>query len=296
MYNLHIHSAAATAALYNTIDPKANVYLSTHPVRQILDWFADPTYVSEFHASLFATGYAAGPRTSAGVPDLLSLFNAYAQRGVVHNDTTWDGSKVASQLASSGLSEERFSNSENGAWAELPAVAMNLAIRKDVVAPFATEVVNAAYASDAAVASDEAVQAFAAALGAARGSNLGRINAAGSELKTKAQLAGFIEDFITIVLTHGSAHLQDYSMRVLNVAPLPPRMGRQTAPLPDGQYSDAEVMQWVPTTGTAARQYTFVANFVGTTMLPITNLGEQIAGQDSGSWPEMACGYCSDNV
>ena len=273
---MHIHSAAATAALYNTIDPKANVYLSTHPVRQILDWFADPVYVSEFHTTLFSAGYPAGPGTAAGVPNLLSFWNAYAQRGVVHNDTTWDGSQVTSQLAASGLSKERFSNS-HGAWAELPGAALNLAIRKDVVAPYVAEVVKAAYASDAAVASDEAVQAFAAALGAPHGSNLGRINAAGSELKTRAQPAGFMEDFITIVLTHGSAHLQDYSMRVLNVALIPPRLGRQTAPVPDGHYNDAEMMQWVPTTRTAARQYTFVAQFVGTTFLPVTQLGKQMA-------------------
>lgn len=63
-------------------------------------------------------------------------------------------------------------------------------------------------------------------------------------------------------------------MRVLNVALNPPRLGRQTAPNPDQQYSPAEYLQWVPSTGTAARQYTFVANFIGTTMLPVTNLGE----------------------
>lgn len=63
-------------------------------------------------------------------------------------------------------------------------------------------------------------------------------------------------------------------MRVLNVALNPPRLGHQSAPNPTGTYSPAEYMQWVPTTGSAARQYTFVANFVGTTMLPITNLGE----------------------
>lgn len=67
--------------------------------------------------------------------------------------------------------------------------------------------------------------------------------------------------------------LQDYSMRVLNVALNPPRLGRQTAPNPDQQYSPAEYLEWVPSTGTAARQYTFVANFIGTTMLPVTNLG-----------------------
>jgi len=67
---------------------------------------------------------------------------------------------------------------------------------------------------------------------------------------------------------------QDYSMRVLNVALNPPRLGEQAAPNPDGRYTEADFLRWIPTTGTAARQYTFVANFVGTTMLPVTNLGE----------------------
>jgi hypothetical protein len=35
VYQLHIHSVAATVALYNTIDPDNNVYYSTHPVRQV---------------------------------------------------------------------------------------------------------------------------------------------------------------------------------------------------------------------------------------------------------------------
>jgi hypothetical protein len=63
-------------------------------------------------------------------------------------------------------------------------------------------------------------------------------------------------------------------MRVLNVALNAPRLGKQSAPDPEGQYSADDFMQWVPSTGTAARQYTFVANFVGTTFLPITNLGK----------------------
>jgi len=272
VYNLHIQSAAATVALYNTIDPQKNVYYSTHPVRQILDFFADPTYVSEFHSSLFATGYAAGPGTSAGVPDLLSLWNAYTKKGIAHSDTSWFGSTMHEQLKSSGLSEKRFrGDGEEGSFEALPGVAMNLAIRRTVAAPYAKAVIDAAYPSDKAVADDQEVQAFAAALVSPHGSNLGRINEA-NQLKTKAQLSKFVEDYVTIVLTHGSAHLQDYSMRVLNVALNPPRLGRQTAPNPEKQYSPREFMEWMPTTGSAARQYTFVANFVGTTMLPVTNL------------------------
>jgi hypothetical protein len=62
-------------------------------------------------------------------------------------------------------------------------------------------------------------------------------------------------------------------MRVLNVALNPPRLGHQKAPNPTGSYTSADYLRWVPTTGTAARQYTFVANFIGTTFLPVTNLG-----------------------
>lgn len=65
-------------------------------------------------------------------------------------------------------------------------------------------------------------------------------------------------------------------MRVLNVALNPPRLGHQVAPDPHKKYSTADYMKWIPSTGTAARQYTFVANFIGTTMLPVTNLGESL--------------------
>lgn len=76
-----------------------------------------------------------------------------------------------------------------------------------VAAPYAKAVVDAAYPSDKSVADDKEVQAFAAALVSPHGSNLGRINEA-NQLKTKAQLSKFVEDYVTIVLTHGSAHLQ----------------------------------------------------------------------------------------
>lgn len=76
-----------------------------------------------------------------------------------------------------------------------------------VVAPYAKALIDAAYPSDESVAEDTQVQAFAAALVAPHGSNLVKINDA-NELKTKAQLAKFIEDYVTIVVTHGTAHLQ----------------------------------------------------------------------------------------
>lgn len=65
--------------------------------------------------------------------------------------------------------------------------------------------------------------------------------------------------------------LQDYALRVLNVALGPPRLGNQTAPDPNGQYSTSDYLRWMPSTGTAARQYTFVANFLQTTDLPGPN-------------------------
>jgi hypothetical protein len=77
-----------------------------------------------------------------------------------------------------------------------------------VVAPYAKALVHAAYASDEEVAQDAQVQAFAAALVSPRGSNLMRLNDEGGELTTRKQLARFLEDFVTIVVTHGTAHLQ----------------------------------------------------------------------------------------
>lgn len=77
-----------------------------------------------------------------------------------------------------------------------------------VVAPYAKSVIYAAYKDDKAVADDHEVQAFGAALVAQHGSNLGRINDENNKLQTRAQVAKFVEDYVTIVLTHGSAHLQ----------------------------------------------------------------------------------------
>lgn len=103
------------------------------PTAQILDFFADPTYMSEFHTLLFLQGYAAGSGTAAGVPDLLPLWNAYAKHGIVHNDTSWAGNTVPEQLKASGLDGGRFrGDGEEGSFAALPGVAINLALRNKV--------------------------------------------------------------------------------------------------------------------------------------------------------------------
>ena len=46
----------------------------------------------------------------------------------------------------------------------------------------------------------------------------------------------------------------------------------------------AKCCEWVPSTGTAARQYTLVDNCVDTTMLLVTNLGEHV------------CEYCVHSI
>lgn len=222
------------------------------------------------------SGYVGGPGTAVGVPDLLQLWELWTQR----TGANWANNMMAAQLAASGLSESRFrGQGRPGSWDGLPGASYQLKLRK-IAGAYATAFVNAAYADDGAVASDAEIQAMAATLCATDGSNLGalRVSAPGSDddgcaLDTRARLANFVGDWMSLVSAHSSAHLQDFVLRIMNMPLSPPRLGRQDAPDPNGVYGEADYLQWVPSTGTMARQVFFFANFIATSWTyPVTNM------------------------
>jgi hypothetical protein len=264
VFNLHIFNVAATLALYNKVDPSNAPYHSTAPVRQVLDFWADPTYVSNFHSFLFSSGYLGGPGTAAGVPDLLNLWQRWsAAQGP--SGATWANNMMRAQLAASGLSELRFRGSGGrGAWEGLPAAAFHLKAR-EMAGAYAKAAVEASYADDAAVAADAQVQAMAAALCDPEGSNVVELQPEGGcALDTRAKLAAWMADWVSLIAAHSSAHLQDYVLRIMNMPLAPPAMGKQEAPDPEATYGEDDYLQWVPKTRTAARQVSFFANFVAT--------------------------------
>lgn len=238
--------------------PSTHTHTPTHR-------FVDPTYVSEFHTFLFDGGYLAGPGTAVGVPDLLKLWELWAAK----EGANWATSKVGAQLAASGLSESRFRGAGlPGSWDGLPGPAYALKLRK-LATPYATTLINAAYADDAAVASDASIQALSATLCAADGSNLVALRVPtdgddGCALDTRERLARFVGDWMSLVTTHSSAHLQDFVMRIQNMPLAPPRLGKQVAPDPDGVFTESDFLEWVPSTATMARQVAFFAEFIAT--------------------------------
>jgi hypothetical protein len=187
----------------------------------------------------------------------------------VAEGATWASSTVGAQLKASGLSESRFRGAGlPGSWDGLPGPAYQLKLRK-IAAPYATALVGAAYADDAAVAGDAAIQALAATLCAADGSNLVALRVPtdgddGCALDTRERLARFVGDWFTLVSTHSSAHLQDMVFRIMAMPLAPPRLGKQVAPAPDGSFGEADFLEWVPSTATMARQVAFFAEFIAT--------------------------------
>jgi hypothetical protein len=273
VFNLHIYNVAATLALYNEVDSANAPYYSSAPLRQVLDFWADPTYVSNFHSFLFLSGYAGGPGTAVGVPDLPNLWQHWSS-AQGPSGATWASNMMRAQLAASGLSELRFRGAGGkGSWEGLPAAAYHLKMRQ-LASDYATAAINAAYADDAAVAADAQVQAMAATLCDPEGSNVVELQPGGGcSLDTRAKLAGFMADWVSLVAAHSSAHLQDYVFRILNMPLQPPALGKQEAPDPKRKYGEADYLLWVPKTRTASRQVNFFANFVAASYtFAITNM------------------------
>jgi hypothetical protein len=211
---------------------------------------------------------------------------------------------MGAQLAASGLSESRFrGDGPANSWDGLPNAAYQLKLRK-IAGAYATTFVNSAYSDDAAVAADAQVQNMAATLCAADGSNLVKLRVPsdtddGCSLDTRARLAQFVGDWMSLISAHSSAHLQDFVFRIMNMPLQPPRLGRQDAPDPEGVYGEEDYLEWIPTTSTMARQVGFFANFIATSWtFPVTNMvpAQQWQKGDVAVWKDDLPIYTGDNV
>jgi hypothetical protein len=246
-------------------------------------------------------GYAGGPGTAVGVPDLLSLW----QRWAAKEQATWGSNMMGAQLQASGLSESRFRGTgPRGSWEGLPGPAYQLKLRK-IAGAYATAFINAAYADDAAVAADAEVQTMAATLCATEGSNLVALRVPtaaddGCALDTRARLAQFVGDWLSLVAAHSSAHLQDFVFPIMNMPLMPPRLGEnQEMPDPTASYSAADYLRWVPSTATMSRQVAFFAEFIATSWTyPVTNMvpSQQWQKGDVPVWQDDLPIYTGPNV
>jgi hypothetical protein len=81
VFAYHAISGGIVYALYNSIEPTTPPGLATHPVRQLLDHYLDPTFNVQFLDNLFLPGGYIPP-TPVVVKYLPRLFGLYCKQGV----------------------------------------------------------------------------------------------------------------------------------------------------------------------------------------------------------------------
>jgi hypothetical protein len=101
------------------------------------------------------------------------------------------------------------------------------------------------YPTDSSVEADMALQKWVAAMLNPLGSNLGQINSR-NEVRTRAELYDLLGQTLWMTMAHGTAHLQDWFIRMLSMAHHPLVMSTTTLPDPDGQYTLDDMMQLGP--------------------------------------------------
>lgn len=80
VFAYHAVSGGIVYALYNAIQPEVPSGLASHPVRQLLDHYLDPTFNVQFLDFLFLPGTSIPP-TPVAVKFLPRLFELYAKQG-----------------------------------------------------------------------------------------------------------------------------------------------------------------------------------------------------------------------
>eukprot|EP00775_Hariotina_reticulata_P009399 gene9399-9563_t len=261
---------AAIYTLYNTIEPEKPVGLSTHPIRQLLDQYVEPSYLLQFGSALFASAVSPPP-TPVNVPWLLRLWNMYASSsGPLGTKATFHTIKPELLLARSGLQADRFTGVTPGSslWDKYPLASMHLRIAK-LSRQFAESALSLFYPTDSSVSADAALQAWVAAMLDPLGGNMQQIST-DNTVTTRDALFELVGHLLYQTVYHNSANLQDFFVSHLSYALHPSSMAISTLPNPTADYSIADMVKAVTNTDILSRKMSFVFAFIGAA--PLTQL------------------------
>jgi hypothetical protein len=123
------------------------------------------------------------------------------------------------------------------------------------------------FPTDASVAGDAALQAWAAAMLDPLGGNLGRINEA-NRLDTRAALHDVLALALYTNLAHNTGNLQDFGVRGFSVAHHPPSVRLSGPPSPTAKYKPQQIMDAMPNAHVYGRETLFTSVFGGSA--PVT--------------------------
>lgn len=242
-YMQHIVSSAAQYALYNTIDPGVPMYNSTHPVRQVIDLYAAPILQSQWASMYFSAAVLPTTPTSIAFENnnlLLALLNRFATTGPHPGPNTFHSTQPAQLLVRSGLHVDKFTSPGGQPWDQYPQARFALELQA-IVDTFATRFIDANYRTDAAVAGDAKIQAWAAAMIDPLGGNLGRITPS-NNIRTKRDLTQVVGHMLGLTVFHQILNFFDFTVGKWSMANLPFSPAIMELPSPNATYSLDEIV------------------------------------------------------
>lgn len=123
---------------------------------------------------------------------------------------------------------------------------------------------SAYYKTDKQVELDAQIQRWAAALISTQGANLKNFDAAGSsKVRTRAALYDLVGTVLYVTVAHGTAHLQDYFIRMLSIAHHPIVMSISSLPSPRQNYTLQELVAAMPNMDLYGKYAAFCFSFIG---------------------------------
>ena len=243
VYQLHLVTAAMVMTMFENLSPQNPVYRLLEPQSNFLIPFDD----------LLLLGWDAlpgiPPTSIATAPQLLELIDRYADgREFFDDDPT-------TTLERFGLAESDFSVEEP--WDQFP-IARDLLEIWEATGRYVDTYIEHHYATDEDVARDEEVQRWIAASGPDGDGNVRGLPA----MDSKDALKRVLHSIVYRIVSHGSSRLYSSANPALTfVANFPPVMQNATIPSPEADFDNAELLRYMPNTGSIGSMVYFYFTF-----------------------------------
>lgn len=260
VYHWHVVTAAMQMAMLNTLP-------ASHPVHQLLA--PQSKYLIAFDDALLALWSDIAPPTSlSSSEEFLALADDYAAGRSYFDD---DPKETLKRL---GLRPADFSHEAD--WDRYPVVRRLLTVW-DLVEAYATACVHATYRSDAAVAGDDALQAWIATASAPDGGNVRGLPA----MRSRAALTRVLTSLLYRITIHGVSRMSSTSNPALTfVANFPHCLQRTDIPHPRARIGTRELLSYLPNTATIGGSLTFYFTFAFSTpyepFIPLEGAGHDL--------------------
>lgn len=242
VYHWHIVTASMQMTMYNNLS-------KGHPLYQLLA--PQSNYLFQFDEILLLLWEFIAPPTAVGSAlSFLRLLDRFAQGRSYFDDDP------KSTLRRLGIEEEDFSWQQP--WDRYPIVADFLTVW-DAVEDYVGAVVEASYASDAAVAADRRLQRWMAAAGDPYEGNIRGL----PPMNSRAALQSVLTSMLYRIVVHGSSRMNATANPALTfVANFPPCLQDAKIPAPNATIDTGELLAYLPKTGTIGLMVTFYYTFV----------------------------------